>query len=79
MGNNKQRPKYTFKFYNGENECIKEVVRELFCEEWGMDEMKALEYITKQACCCLDFNFCNSVRIFHEDGTEVTNKEISWL
>lgn len=73
------RPKYIFKFYDSKENCIKEVVRELFCEEWGMTEMKALDFVAKQACYCLDFNFCDSVRIFHADGTEVTNKEISWL
>lgn len=73
------RPKYIFKFYDLRKNCIKEVVRELFCEEWGMDEMKALEMLAEQACHCLDFNFCESVRIFRMDGTEVTNKEISWL
>ena len=73
------RPKYIFKFYDLRKKCIKEVVRELYIEEWGMDEMKALEMLAEQACHCLDFNFCESVRIFHMDGTEVTNKEISWL
>lgn len=61
------------------DKCIKEVDRELYLEEWEMDEMKALSYLAEQACHCLDFNFCNSVRIFHSDGTEVTNKEISWF
>ena len=43
------RPKYIFKFYDLRKNCIKEVVRELFCEEWGMDEMKALEMLAEQA------------------------------
>ena len=73
------RPKYIFKFYDLRKNCIKEVVRELFCEERGMDEKTALEHIAEQAVHCLDFNFCNSVRIFHSNGKEVTNKEISWL
>lgn len=74
-----KRPAYTFKFYDNNDKCIKKVVRELFCEEWGMDEKTALEHIAEQAVHCLDFNFCNSVRIFHSNGKEVTNKEISWL
>ena len=63
----------------GEPYIIHPLAVKKILEEWGMDEMKALEMLAEQACHCLDFNFCESVRIFRMDGTEVTNKEISWL